>query len=93
MKLRIRNKHMLRSCRDRLPDLGELVVGFQVMTPIFATRLDVNGEPEWFEVTFVHSADSTEIQYRLIGGQDPNEPAVLNWSPMPSVVEVEEKAA
>lgn len=89
--LRIRNKSLMHSCRDFLPDIGELVVGYQVFTPIFAVRLDVNGEPEWFEVKFVHKDDSTEIEYRLIGGDDPDEPAVLNWAPIPSVIEVEPK--
>lgn len=89
--LRIRNKSLMKSCREELPEIGELVVGYQVLCPIFAARLDVNGEPEWFEVKFVHKGDSTEIEYRLIGGDDPDEPAVLNWAPIPSVIEVEPK--
>jgi hypothetical protein len=85
MSLRIRNKSLMRSSRDTLPELGELVVGYQVFTPIFAAMLDVNGEPEWFEVTFKHGPKDTEIEYRLIDG---DEPAVMDWAPIPSVIEV-----
>lgn len=83
--LRIRNKSLMQSSRDSLPDIGELVVGYQVFTPIFAARLDVNGEPEWFEVKFKHTANDTDIEYRLIEG---DEPAIMDWAPIPSVIEV-----
>jgi hypothetical protein len=75
----------MQNSRDALPELGELVVGYQVLTPIFAAMLDVNGEPEWFEVKFINKSTETEIEYRLIEG---DEAAVMNWAPIPSVIEV-----
>lgn len=83
--LRIRNKSLMQHSRESLPEIGELVVGYQVFTPIFATRLDVNGEAEWFEVTFNHTVNDTEIEYRLI---EDDEPAIMDWAPIPSVIEV-----
>ena len=83
--LRIRNKALLKSSQDSLPELGELVIGYQIFTPIFAVRLDINGEPEWFEVTFKHGPTSPEVEYRLI---EDDEPAVVTWAAIPSVIEV-----
>ena len=70
----------MRLSREELPEVGELVVGYQGLTPIFAVRLDLHGEPEWFEATFTRD----EVNYRLIEG---DECCIGGWAPIPSVVE------
>ena len=52
-KLAIHNKSLMKSAKDEKPNINELVVAYQVFKPIFASLCDLNGEPEWFEVTFV----------------------------------------
>lgn len=80
MSLRVLNKDLLISARDELPPIGEVVVAYQGVKPIFAVRLDANGTPEWFEVAYPPG----QIEYRLI---EPNEAYIGNWCRIPSVVE------
>lgn len=79
--LRIVNKHLLKSSKEVLPEVGHVVVGFQSFKPIFAALLDVNGTPEWFELTFTDLA----VQFRQIEGDECD---VSNWAEIPFVIEV-----
>ena len=85
-QLRIRNKNLMQSSQEALPETGELVVGYQGLVPIFAVVLDVNDKLEWFEVDFLILGDEQEVQYRLI---EDDEAYVSHWARIPSVVEVE----
>lgn len=79
-ELGIFNKSLMIYCEDRLPEVGHLVVAYSGYPPYFAMRLDINGESEWFRVTF--NDDVTD--YELI---DPKKP-VRAWIPIAFVVEL-----